>query len=436
MMPAVPPPNHLIPRVDAFAPERLGRIARRFGTPVFVYDAGLLASAWVELRDAIPAGSALYYSVKANPSVGVINRMAALGARFEIASTGELGAILRAGVDSHLAILVGPGKRDNAIRVALEQRVGTLVVESASEALRVERIAASVGVRASVWLRLNPGLPDRSRAGAPAALAMGGCTQFGMLPEEALSILQREAHPESVVEIVGVHAYLGTRILDYRTIAENTALILETAAALQRQSGRRLRFVDVGGGFGVPCYRGEEPLDLGELRRRLMETTGPYLEAHPWTESIAYESGRFLTARAGVLLCTVVDVKQRGDVHFVVLDGGIGSLGGRDAYIGARPMPVEVLGSSNTPARLTLCGPLCTPMDRVAANVLLPVPVEGDTVAFHLAGAYSLTASAGRFLSHGFAAEVMVDGEADILVGEREDALGMFFSQSRGRGQA
>lgn len=429
------PPNHLIPRSGAFAHEMLARIAARFGTPVFVYDASLLSDAMRELRSALPARATILYSMKANPSVAIVEHFASLGAGFEIASLGELHTLLSAGADPRRAVFVGPGKRDDDIRAAVVHGLGTLVAESPAEVRRASRIARQVGVRLPVLLRVNPGLPPRGASGEAPGLAMGGRTQFGMSYDEALSVLRSGVRELDGVEIVGVHGYLGTRILDYRTVVANTSLLLDNAAALQRATGRQFLTVDVGGGFGVACYQGEEQLDVQTLRRELDRVVESYVHVHPWTRTVAFESGRFLTARAGVFLCSVVDVKEREGVRFVILDGGGGSIGGRDGYVGARPMPVEVLAPAGSEEVLSLCGPLCTPTDRVAANVVLPLPTVGGLVAFHLAGAYSLTASSGLFLSHGFVAEVLVcDGEA-FLARERQDATSLTTGQHRRGGR-
>lgn len=430
-MTAFAPPNHLIPRSDAFSHERLTQLATRFGTPLFVYDAALLSSAMNELVSALPPIAQILYSVKANPSIAIIERFASLGAGFEIASIGELGAVLRAGGEAGRAVFVGPGKRDGEIQSAAMQGLGKLVAESPAEVQRIARITKDLSVQVPVLLRINPGLPQRGVAGDGPGLAMGGRTQFGMTLEEALAVLQADLRHSGEIDIEGAHAYLGTRILDHRSIIANTALILETVATLQRASGRRLRVIDVGGGFGVPCYRAEQALDLSSLRKELDRIIGRFIDSHPWTETVFFESGRFLTARSGVLICSVIDVKLRDGLTFVVLDGGAGAIGGRDGYAGARPMPVDVIGHRGPDSVMSLCGPLCTPIDRVAANVVLPTPCPGSLLVFHLAGAYSLTASAGMFLSHGCAAEVLVDGPREALVRERQDPMRFIEGQYR-----
>lgn len=430
MNPSVPP-NHLIPHCDAFSHERLTELATRFGTPLFVYDAGLLACAMNELASALPPVARVLYSVKANPSIAIIEQFASRGVGFEVASIGELGAVLRAGGDAGQGIFVGPGKRDDEIESAAVRGIGILVAESPTEVQRIARITKKLSLRVPVLLRINPGLPQRGVVGEGPGLAMGGRTQFGMTVEEALALLQTDDRSSVHLDIQGVHAYLGTRILDYRTLVANTELILETAATLQRNSGRRLRAIDVGGGFGVPCYRGEQSLDLALLRTELDRIVGRFVDSHPWTETVYFESGRFLTARAGVLVCSVIDVKPRDEFAFVIVDGGAGAIGGRDGYAGARPMPVELIGPCGRDSLMSLCGPLCTPIDRVAANVVLPLPSPGSLVVFYLAGAYSLTASAGMFLSHGCAAEVLIDGQREALVRERQDPICFIEGQYR-----
>jgi len=198
------------------------------------------------------------------------------------------------------------------------------------------------------------------------------------------------------------------------------------AARMQRSSGERFTVVDMGGGFGVPLYNGEDFLSLGAFSPLLAAAVERYRKVHPWTERLLVESGRFLVAGAGALVTRVVDVKDAGGYRFVILDGGIHALGGRDGYFGARPTPMRVIraGPSGECAaqgtkglsEQTFCGPLCTPADRLALRVLTDEARPGDLAVFYVAGAYGLTASAGAFLSRGFPAEVMVrGGEARLI---------------------
>lgn len=415
------PPNHLIPVSAAFDGPNLQMLAAEFGTPVFVYDFDLLSTAVDELRQILPDASRILYSVKANPSLAILLHLASLDVGFDIASVGELMALERAGVRGDSAIFVGPGKRETDVSEAFERGLGWLVLDSRLEyerALAVRPLAGST----SLALRVNPGV---SRIGS-GLLRMAGATPFGMTEKEALPLLRRSV---SEWPIDGFHGYVGTNILDADSIIANSALLLESAERLQEQSGAQFRFVDLGGGFGIPQYDREEALDGPRLRRGLQALIEDYRAKHPWTEEIAFESGRFIAARAGVLLCSVVDCKERNGELFVVLDGGISSIGGRDGYAGARSMPLLLLAQSSHTVSATFCGPLCTPMDRLAAQVLTPRPAPGQVVALFLAGAYAYSASPGLFLSHGYCAEVGVNRGHARLLRPRQDINTLLDSQ-------
>jgi len=401
------PPNHLIPNSATFENSVLEKLAAEFGTPVFVYDFELLTAAAEELSGYLPDGSRILYSVKANPSLAILRHLANLGMGFEVASIGELRTLERAGINPGSAIFVGPGKRPAEVTEAVERDLGWMVIDSPLEYARATAAAPVATHWPSLALRLNPGLSGNQRG----MLHMAGSTPFGMTEPEAVDLLRAATRP-----IEGFQGYLGTQLLDTDTILANTALLIDVASRLQKQTGARFRFVDLGGGFGIAQYDRDTGLDGPRLRAGLQRLVDEYRRGHPWTEVIAFESGRFLAARSGVLLCTVIDCKERDGELFVVLDGGMNAVGGRDGYAGARPMPLRLLSGGDQSVLATFCGPLCTPMDRLAARVLTPRPRPGQIVAFFLAGAYAYSASPGLFLSHGYCAEVGVShGRARLL---------------------
>ncbi|TAL18731.1 diaminopimelate decarboxylase [bacterium] len=391
-----------IPADPGIGDETLLRAAAHFGTPLFVYDEGVLRRKWERLRNLLPPCVDILYSVKANPAVDVIAAFAALGCGFDVASQGEAAAVSLAGGNHAKSVWVGPGKSEGDLRFAAGAGIGVLAVESEGEFGRVCKIAEERPFPPLVALRLNPG-------GGGGSLSMSGATQFGADFDTAVKLLSKESGRK--VEISGVHGYLGTGLLDARKLAANMGLVLREAERLQRATGRLLSFVDAGGGFGVPLYPGDAPLDEEILTEELYDLFGRYLDRHPWTEGLFVESGRFLTAEAGVMVARVLDVKRVHGRNFAIVDGGINAIGGRDGYLGSKHPPLRILGKEgegDTP--YTVCGPLCTPMDRLAVNVRLREPKEGDLVAFYMAGAYGPSASPGRFLCRGFPEEVIFRG--------------------------
>lgn len=405
-------PNQHIPVGLALTDEVLVRAASRFGTPMYVYDSAQMEHRWNWLRGILPSNSVVFYSVKANPNVRIISAFRKLGASCEVASLGELTAALAAGVSTCDMIFVGPGKTQRELEFAVTHDLGAVVAESTCEVLRLLALSETHGCRVRVALRVNPGRGKGS-------IRMGGATQFGMESEAALGLL-RATFGSASLTIVGLHAYLGTGILTWQEVLENTQSILQMADYLQQNSGQELTFIDVGGGFGIPYFDRESEPDWDALIIPLADLVDQYRLKHPCTKTFAFESGRFLIGPAGVLVTSVVDVKHREDMCFVILDGGINIFGGEDQYRGFRPPPVRVLcedGRANE--AITLCGPLCTPADRLAVDTLLPLPRSGELVAFYQAGAYRFTASPGLFLSHGFPCEVLAHEGQLSLIRER-----------------
>ncbi len=400
------PPNHLIPDFSLLDDEKLTEAADLFATPLLVYEGDRIAASWEKLSKALPKGVRLYYSVKANPLVGLLTRLRELGAGFEVSGLGELLAAKRGGAEADSAIFLGPGKSQEELEWWLKWGGGVLVAESRNELERVRSLAWKLGVRPRVALRVN------THTGC-GEQRMAGATPFGIEIEEAEELLRlygEVGHGKAgAVELVGVHGFLGTRILDWRALAQNVELVLEAADRLQRTTGQTFTFVDVGGGFGTPLYEGEEELDLASLALALNKLIGRYLVKYPGT-IIAMESGRYLVAGAGVLVTRVLDVKRNGGKLFVIVDGGLHVLGGRDGYYGARCTSFRLLGAGGRGVEtFTVCGPLCTPLDRLASDVEGEVPRPGDLLAFYLAGAYGPTAGPGLYLSRGFPAEVLAD---------------------------
>jgi diaminopimelate decarboxylase len=417
-MTAVPPYQHIPPRLLDLDRD-LSRIADKYGTPLYVYDESVIRASWDQLLSAVPRSVDVYYSVKANPNIWVINCLSNCGASAEVASVGECIAALRAGVPRQKIIMVGPGKSGHTLRFAVVNKIKAIVIESLEELEHVEAIATEEREVVDVALRVNPGHGS-------GAIAMGGPTQFGLDEKTVLDILlAKRRYPH--VRLVGIHSYLGTGVLDWNTVVEQTACSLSIASDLERASGIQFEFVDVGGGLGVPYYSGDKALDTDALRRPLRSLIEEYLGKPESPCTVAIESGRFLVGPSGVFLTRVLSVKTRSNRLFVVLDGGINNYGYDDRYRGVRPPPVRLLAKRPMAEHpVTLCGPLCTTSDRLAVNLAFPLPEPGDLLAFYQAGAYAFTANPGLFLSYGFPAEVLLRSDGPKLIRRRfsaEDAL-------------
>jgi diaminopimelate decarboxylase len=404
-------------------------LAETYGTPLYVYDGDALRQQYRRLRECLPERVEIFYSLKANPNVSVCALLRGLGARAEVSSLVELLTARRAGVDSPDIIFLGPGKSETELAACLDHDIGAVVCESFDELAAIDELARTRGTRPAVALRVNPDV-----AVTRAGLAMAGKPrQFGIDVRqlfEATGLAGRFPH----VRLMGVHAYLGTRILDAKTIVDNTAHLLDLAPRLADRLGFPLELVDVGGGLGVAYFDTESDLDVRLLADLLAPVVDRFTDRYPTTR-LALEAGRYLTASCGVYAVRVRYVKTSRGERFAVTDGGtnhhmaavgIGSFAHRN-------FPIRLLNRASAEPAQTwqVCGPLCTPGDTVGKNVLLPPVQRGDLIGVLRSGAYGPTASPGLFLSHGYPAEVLVDRGAHHLVRERDQPADLLRPQRR-----
>lgn len=399
-------------------------LAERFGTPLYVYDAHRLEASFAAAQQVVGPDTPIYFSLKANPNISIYAVLRAAGARAEVSSLAELTTVLRAGTPAEDILFLGPGKSEKEIRVCLAHGV-RLVVESLSELDVIDLAAAGMGVRAAVLLRVNPSFQVKG-----SGLTMGGAPrQFGIDEEILLRPLNLRRR-WSAVRVVGVHAYMGTRMLAAPSIIANTHQILALATRIAAVQGFEPELIDVGGGWGVPYFEGESPLDLAELEVGMRAVLADFRRDHPHT-TVATELGRFLTGPSGVYVTRVRWVKTSLGQRFAVTDGGTNhhmAAVGIGSFV-KRNFPVEVLGRDVAVAAAvddeeleewTVTGPLCTPNDTLVRKVLLPPLAPGDLLGIRQSGAYGPSASPGHFLSHGFPAEVLVRGDRADLIAEPE----------------
>jgi diaminopimelate decarboxylase len=368
-------------------------------TPFYVYDAGIMPARVGALRAALPEGSRLLYSVKANPHPAVMRAAASAGCGLEIASPGELDGLIEAGLDPGNAVLVGPGKSDALLESALAAGVGLVVVEGRRELARLEKAAASAGGEAvRVALRLS--LP-----GARGSLRMSG-HQFGMERAEVCAC-HSALRSSRQLTFTGYHGYLASQLTDPDDIVHNARLVLSEAAELTRIAGRCPQLVDLGGGFGIPYLSSEPPLDLAGLTSGLRRLPGQ-LGGSPF--DMLFESGRFLAGPLGALVCRVMETKTIMGRRYVILDGGMNSSGLLGLANALRPPAHSVVRHGRIVTGgpdSNLCGPLCTPLDRLATAVPCDADAD-DLVIWWNMGAYGVTMAPTEFLSFPRPGEIVI----------------------------
>ncbi len=396
----------------------VAELADAYGTPMYVYDGDSLREQYQGLRDVLHPDVEIFFSLKANPNVAICAALHRLGAGAEVSSTAELETARRAGVPADRTIILGPGKSAEELRACLAGDAGIIVCESYGELDLLDQMAHQWGTTTRVLLRVNAAFSVKG-----AGLSMGGKPrQFGIDEEQLLAdpdVLRRWPN----LRVVGIQAYMGTRILDESVIARNTAMIFDLARRAAARLGFPLEIVDVGGGLGVAYFDGERDLDPVVLAEQMNPIIAGFRAVCPGTR-VLMELGRYLTAPAGIYVVRVRYTKTSMGERFAVADGGTNhhmAAVGIGSYV-KRNFPVGVLNRADEPPEdpWNVTGPLCTPNDTLVKAALLPTVRPGDLIGVFRSGAYGPSASPVLFLSHGHPAEVFVADGRHHLVRERD----------------
>lgn len=384
----------------------LQRLAQRVGsTPFYACDRDKLTERIALLRQHLPPSVHLHYAMKANPMPAIVQHMAGLVDGIDIASGGELRVALDTGISPAKISFAGPGKSLHELGCAIAAGI-VINIESSLEMMRIAEIGATLGLRPKVAVRVNPDFELK----ASGMKMGGGPKQFGVDAEEVPALLKVLA--TLVLDFEGFHIYSGSQNLNAAAIGEAQEKTFALAARLAQDAPAPVRTLNIGGGFGVPYFAGQERLDIAAVGQRLqamLPGAGSILAG----AQIVLELGRYLVAEAGVYVCRVVERKlSRGRVYLVT-DGGLHhhlAASGNFGQVIRKNYPVVIGNRMHGGAReaATVIGPLCTPLDVLAEDMEMAVGEVGDFVVVMQSGAYGLSASPVGFLSHPPALEVFV----------------------------
>lgn len=384
----------------------LRRLAARVGrTPFYAYDRALLDTRVAELRAALPATIKLHYAVKANPMPALVAHMAQRVDGLDVASGGELRTALDSGADPHEISFAGPAKQEAELRQALA--AGILInVESFREVELLAALSAQTGWPARVAVRVNPDFELKS-----SGMKMGGGPkQFGVDAEQVPELLA--AIGRAGLGFEGFHLFAGSQNLKAEAIVEAQLKSYELALRLAADAPAPVRFLNLGGGFGIPYFPGEQPLDLAPIGANLAAVAERAAREMPGAE-LVIELGRYLVGEAGIYVCQVVDRKVSRGHTYLVTDGGLHhhlSASGNFGQVIRKNYPVAI-GSrraSDPTETVSVVGPLCTPLDLLAERMELAAAAPGDLVVVFQSGAYGASASPQAFLGHPAVVEVLV----------------------------
>jgi diaminopimelate decarboxylase len=384
----------------------LPRLAQRVGqTPFFAYDRASMTQRVAQLRQHLPPSVHLHYAMKANPMPAVVQHMATLVDGLDVASAGELKTALDSTMQPSRISFAGPGKRDAELSVAIAAGI-VLNLESEGEMERTAAIGRQLGIQPQVAVRVNPDFELKS-----SGMKMGGGPkQFGVDAERVPAMLRRMAALE--LDFHGFHIFSGSQNLKAAALREAHDKTFALALRLAQDAPRALRLLNIGGGFGIPYFPGEERLDLESVGSHLHEVLAQYAPRMPEAQ-VVIELGRYLVGEAGVYVTRIVDRKESRGQVFLVTDGGLHhqlAASGNFGQVIRKNYPVvignRVQGSERE--TVSVVGPLCTPLDVLADQMELARAQPGDLVVVLQSGAYGRSASPSAFLSHPDAVEVLI----------------------------
>ncbi len=394
----------------------LSAIAERFGTPTYVYSRAHIEAQYRSYTDALQGVSHLVcFAVKANSNLGVLNLLARLGAGFDIVSGGELERVLAAGGRADRVVFSGVGKTREDMRRALEVGVHCFNVESTDELERLQVVAAEMGVRAPISLRVNPDVD----AGTHPYISTGlKENKFGIAIADAEEVYIRAAQLPNL-EVVGVDCHIGSQLTTLEPFLDALDRLLALIDRLG-DCGIHLRHLDLGGGVGVR-YRDEEPPLAGEYIKAIRERVdGRDL-------ALVFEPGRYIVANAGVLLTRVEYLKHTEHKDFAIVDAAMNDLI-RPALYQAWMDVTAVQPRAGEGRTYDVVGPICETGDFLAKERTLNL-AEGDLLAVHSAGAYGFVMSS-NYNTRGRCAEILVDGDQAFEVRRRETVAELFAGES------
>ncbi|MEN5158228.1 diaminopimelate decarboxylase [Achromobacter spanius] len=387
----------------------LDHLAERLGTPLYVYSRAALKAAWQSYCSAIGQRPVLVcYGMKANSNLAVLGEFARLGAGFDIVSGGELHRALAAGADASRIVFSGVGKQAWEMRDALLAGVKCFNVESVDELHRLSVVAANMGVRAPVSLRVNPDVDARTHPYISTGLKEN---KFGIAIGQALAAY-RTAQSLPGLRIVGVDCHIGSQLTDISPYFDALEKLLDLIESLE-QAGIRIEHLDLGGGLGIR-YQDETPPSPRALLDRVFERLNARGQGHL---HLVLEPGRSLVGNAGMLLTTVQYIKHAEARNFAIVDAAMNDLlrpALYEAFHGVQPLHPR----AGDTAEYDIVGPVCESADWLAKQRLLAIR-QGDVLAVESAGAYGMT-MASNYNSRGRPAEVMVDGDKYYVVRQRE----------------
>lgn len=398
----------------------IDEILAGYDTPFYLYSASVIRDRYQRLADHFP-GFDIFYSFKANPGLAICKTLLSLGACADVSSMGELQAAQGVGFKPENIAFVGPGKTEKEIRFAIDSGIYVIAAESAHELALIDSLAQRAGRPVDVLLRINtletPISPE---------MMVGGPSKFGF--DEETVVDDARGVPLKSARLTGIHVYSASQVLDSDFISDHLVYVMNLAIRLSKELGFELKCIDFGGGFGVPYQEGEMELDLKPISDAAEWVRRNLRQLLPGCRLI-FEVGRYLVAESGVFVTRALRVKGSRGICFIITDGGMNHFS-RPVFmrVNHQVLILNKIGLLRE-SKCSVGGPICTPLDIIGKEVMLPRPEPGDIIGILGAGAYGYTMSMHNFMSLGAPAEIMVDAGKVDLIRERVPAESLFPTQ-------
>lgn len=383
-----------------------GDLAQQYGTPLYIYDFNAMKEQFESLKEAFRGRkSILAYAVKANSNLSVVKHFAGLGSGADCVSIGEVRRALMAGIPKYRVIFSGVGKRDDEIREAIESDILYINVESEAELGRVEAIAAELGTKARISIRVNPNIDPKTHPYISTGLHDN---KFGVEIDAAKRMYIYAKNSQNL-DPVGIHFHIGSQLTELDPIYEAAVIVADLLRSLLAIDVE-IKFFDIGGGLGVR-YNDEVTITPYDYAQAILAA----LKGLDVT--VICEPGRFLTANAGYFVTKVLYEKQNGEKRFVVVDGAMNDLIRPSLYKAYHR--IEAIGKEGNGSPADVVGPVCESGDFLAKNYPLPMMEHNDLLVVHSAGAYGF-GMGSNYNTRGRSAEVAVEEGKARLIRRRE----------------
>ena len=380
-------------------------IAKKFGTPIYVYSAKEFKENLNNYLSSVRKGDKVCYSVKSNSNIHILSLLAELGSGFDVVSGNELRRCLEAGANPQNIVFSGVGKTKEEIRLAINTGIFSINVESEEELERIINISRDLKKQVECIIRINPDLSSESHPYIQTGLKT---SKFGVLKEKVYS-MARKASESGFINLKGIASHVGSQIFNKELILDNLNLLIEISTQLTKQ-GHKLRYIDLGGGFGI-SYKEEKELNIDEVLSEII----PVLE--PLNLNLILEPGRSISGNTGVLLSKIEYLKKTPDINFAVIDSGMNDLL-RPSLYGAWHDISVVENKDNEEMFFKVVGPVCESGDTFGEERLLGID-ENSILAIHDVGAYGHVMSS-NYNSRPKSSEILIEDEEVKVIRRRE----------------